>query len=78
MKNFLKYVRDGGWHVFVLVLLLYILFTGYPCTWALCVTTKMMELTGWSHTHVVYVQVGIITVVCLTVLLAIRRKKRSV
>ena len=76
MKNFLRYVRDGGWCVFVLVLLSYILFMGYPWIWASWVTTKMTELTGWSHTHVVYVQSGIIAVICLTLLLVMRRKKR--
>lgn len=77
MKNVIKYIREGGWCVFVIGLLLYILFTGYPWIWASHVTVKIMEFTGWSRTVVICVQSGVIVLVCLVVLFVMRRKKRS-
>lgn len=77
MKNIVEYFRKGGWRIFVLVLLSYILFMGYPLMLASDVTAKMMKLTGWSRTVVVYVQSGIIAVMCLIVLFVMHRKKRS-
>lgn len=77
MRNFVKYIREGGWCVFVLILLSYILIMGYPLVLASSVTTKMMELTGWSRTVVIYVQSGVIASSCLVVLFVMHRKKRS-
>lgn len=77
MKNIIKYIRDGGWLVLVIGLLLYVLFTDYPWVLASRVTAMMMELTGWSHTVVVYVQSGVIALTCLIALFVMRRKKRS-
>jgi len=76
VKNVIKYIREGGWCVFATGFLLYILLTGCPWVWASHVTIKMMELTGWSHTVVVYVQSGTIALACLIVLFVMRRKKR--
>lgn len=77
MKNVIKYIRDGGWCVFAIGLLLCVLFTGYPWMWASRVTAKMMELTGWSHTVTVCIHSGVIASACLIVLFVMRRKKRS-
>lgn len=77
MKNIVVYFRKGGWRVLVLVLVSYILCMGYPLILASNITAKMMEVTGWSHTVVIYVQSGIIAVACLVVLFVMHRKKRS-
>lgn len=77
MKNIVEYFRKGGWCIFVLVLVSYILCMGYPLMLASNITAKMTESTGWSHTVVVYVQSGIIAVACLAVLFVMHRKKRS-
>lgn len=77
MKNFLKYIRESGCRLIVLIYLAYVLSTGYPWIWASHVTAKMMELTGWIHTVAIYVQSGVIASVCLVVLLVMYRKERS-
>ena len=77
MKSIVEYFRKGGWCIFVLPLLSYILIMGYPLILASSITSKMMEFTGWSRTVVVYVQNGAIVVVCLIVLFVMHRKKRS-
>lgn len=76
MKNIVEYFRKGGWCIFVLVLVSYILCMGYPLMLASNITAKMTELTGWAHTVVVYVQSGVIALACLVVLFVMRRKKR--